>query len=76
MTLTDTDRRLLDFADQHWRARGNHADAIRAEFGITVTRFWQRVNNLLDREDALAYAPLTVNRLIRLRTPAQTRRAM
>lgn len=63
MTLTDTDRRLLDFADQHWRARGNHADAIRAEFGITVTRFWQKVNNLLDREDALAYAPLTVNRL-------------
>lgn len=67
MTLTDTDRRLLDFAGQHWQARGNHADAIRAEFDLTVTRFWQKVNNLLDREDALAYAPLTVNRLRRLR---------
>ena len=67
MTLTDADRALLDFADQRWKARGNHADAIRAEFGITVTRFWQKVNNLLDREDALDYAPLTVNRLRRLR---------
>lgn len=67
MTLTDTDRRILDFADQRWQQRGNHADAIRAEFGLTVTRFWQKVNNLLDREDALAYAPLTVNRLRRLR---------
>ncbi|WP_287001198.1 MULTISPECIES: DUF3263 domain-containing protein [Gordonia] len=67
MTLTDADRRLLDFADQHWRARGSHADAIRAEFGITVTRFWQKVNNLLDREDALAHNPILVNRLRRLR---------
>lgn len=65
--MTDEERRMLDFAGQRWNHRGTQADAIRAEFGLTVTRFWQRVSQLLDREDALAYDPVTVNRLRRLR---------
>ena len=65
--MTDEERRMLDVAGQRWNYAGNQADVIRSEFGVSVTRFWQRVNNLLDREDALAYAPTTVNRLRRLR---------
>lgn len=65
--MTDEDRALLDFADKHWRYAGNQADAIMAQFGISVTRYWQRVNRLLDTEEALAYNPVLVNRLRRLR---------
>lgn len=65
--MTDEDRRLLDMAGRRWNHSGAMAEAINAEFGLSVTRFWQRVNNLCDTEEALAYAPLTVNRLRRLR---------
>ena len=65
--MTDEDRRMLDFAARQWRYRGNHADAIDREFGLSVTRFWQRVNALLDTEEALAHDPVTVNRLRRIR---------
>lgn len=65
--LSDEECALLDFADQQWRYAGNQADAIMAEFGITITRYWQRVNQLLDREEALAHNPILVNRLRRLR---------
>ncbi|UEA61357.1 DUF3263 domain-containing protein [Gordonia otitidis] len=69
--MTDEDRRLLDMAGQRWNHSGAMADAIRTEFGMSVTRFWQRVNRLCDTEEALAYAPLTVNRLRRLRVAAR-----
>lgn len=67
--MTDEDRALLDFAAHRWNYAGNQAEAVRAEFDISVTRFWQRVNNLLDDPDALAHAPVVVNRLRRLRSP-------
>ena len=65
--MTDDDRRMLDFAGRWWRTSGAAEDAIRREFGISTTRFWQRVNRLCDDPDALAYAPTTVTRLRRLR---------
>ncbi|QTF82283.1 helix-turn-helix DNA binding protein [Gordonia phage ZiggyZoo] len=66
--MTDDDRALLDFAAHRWIYAGNQAEAVRTEFGISVTRFWQRVNNLLDDPEALAHAPTLVNRLRRLRS--------
>ena len=72
--MTDDDRAVLDFAGRRWNHRGNQADAIRAEFDMSVTRFYQRVNTLLDDPEALAYAPQLVNRLRRVRsTRAQWR---
>ena len=65
--MTDEDRRLLDMAGQRWNHAGNHADAVRTEFGMSVTRFWQKVSRLLDDPDALEYSPQTVYRLRRLR---------
>ncbi|AVP42264.1 helix-turn-helix DNA binding protein [Gordonia phage Fenry] len=66
--MTEDDRALLDFAAHRWNYAGNQAEAVRTEFDMTVTRFWQRVNNLLDDPEALAYAPTLVNRLRRLRS--------
>lgn len=40
---------------------------MRVELDISLTRFWQLVNRLIDRQDALAHDPVTVNRLRRIR---------
>ncbi|MFT4397915.1 DUF3263 domain-containing protein [Gordonia lacunae] len=73
--MTDDDRRALDFAALRWNHSGNQADAIRTEFDLSVTRFWQRVNTLLDDPEALAYAPQLVNRLRRIRSTRAQRRS-
>ena len=65
--LADRDRRILDFADQWWRTAGAAEDAIRAEFGMTATRYYQHLNRLLDDPYAEAYNPVLVHRLRRLR---------
>jgi hypothetical protein len=65
--LTDLERELLDFAGLTWRSRGLQEQEIRRRFDMSATRFWQLVNALLERPEALAYAPTTVRRLQRLR---------
>ena len=64
--MNDDDRRLLDFAARRFSSPGAHAAAVRAELGLSVTRYWQRVGALLDDEEALAYSSVVVNRLRRI----------
>jgi len=64
--MTDDDRRLLDFAARRFSSPGAHAAAAREEFGLSVTRYWQRVANLCRDPEALAYSPVVVNRLRRI----------
>ncbi|QYC53717.1 helix-turn-helix DNA-binding domain protein [Gordonia phage Leroy] len=66
--MTDDDRRMLDLAGQRWNYAGSLEQTVRDEFGVSLTRFYQRVNQLIDTEEALAYDPVVVNRLRRLRT--------
>ncbi|AZS12328.1 helix-turn-helix DNA binding protein [Gordonia phage Kenna] len=66
--MTDEERRMLDLAGQRWNYPGSLEQRVRDEFGISLTRFYQRVNQLIDTEEALAYSPVVVNRLRRLRT--------
>ena len=74
--MTEDDRRMLDFAGQWWHNAGATEDAIAREFGLSATRYWQRVNRLLDDPEATAYAPDTVNRLWRLRDVRSRRRGV
>lgn len=67
MALSDVDRAMLDMEGQTWPHPGVKEDLIRERFDLSPTRYYQRLNALLRREDALAYAPVTVNRLRRLR---------
>lgn len=67
MALIDTDKALLDFAARWYRYPGAQEQAMRDELGIGPTTYWRRVNDLIDRPAALAYAPATVNRLRRMR---------
>lgn len=41
--------------------------AIREYLGMSATRYYQRLRRLIDEDDALAYDPLTVRRLRRMR---------
>ncbi|MDP1877965.1 MAG: DUF3263 domain-containing protein [Actinomycetota bacterium] len=65
--LTDQEKAVLDFAARWWRYRGAQEEAMTVELGLSSTRFWQIVNTLIDRQEALAYAPTTVHRLRRER---------
>ena len=40
---------------------------IREQFGISASEYYEALNNLIDRDDALAASPLLVKRLRRLR---------
>jgi hypothetical protein len=65
--LTDKDRAILDFERQHSRYLGAKDAEVRTRFGVTLARYHEWLNALLDRPEALAHAPATVRRLRRLR---------
>lgn len=65
--LSERDRAVLDLAGRRFRYAGSREVAIRDELDMSPTRFHQRLNALLDDARALAYAPMTVNRLRRER---------
>ena len=74
MPLTDLKRHLLDFASLWWKYAGAQEQAIRDRFDLSGTAYWRKVNDLLDRPEALAYAPTTVKRLQRVRGERQQAR--
>jgi hypothetical protein len=65
--MTEQQLQVLAFERSWWRYAGSKEEAIAAEFGVSPTRYYQQLNALLDREDALAADPLLVRRLLRLR---------
>ncbi len=73
--LTETDRRILDFERDRSGDPAARQEAVRAEFGISATRYFQRLNLLLDEPAALAYDPLVVRRLRRERDRRQFERS-
>ncbi len=74
--MNDTDQAILAFENEWWRGAGNKERVIRERFGLSTTRYYQRLNSLLDKPEALAEQPTLVNRLLRLRdSRAEFRRA-
>lgn len=67
MPLSDRDRAVLDF-EARWTGHGGaKEEAVRGELGLTPARYYQVLGRLIDQGDALAYAPMLVHRLRRLR---------
>ena len=66
--LTDRERVILAFERQWWKYAGAKDQAIREIFGISPTRYYQLVNDLIEKNEALEADPLLVKRLRRLRT--------
>src|SRR5690606_13048258 len=66
-TLGDREAGILDFERQWWRFGGAKETAIREQFAMSATEYYQVLNALLDSEHALAYDPMLVKRLRRMR---------
>lgn len=65
--LTDLERQVLDFERLRWRFAGAREAAIREQFDMSPTRYYQLRNAVIDKPAALVYAPSLVKRLRRLR---------
>lgn len=74
MPLTPTDRDMIVFARRFWLHAGNRESAIRAEFGISETAYWQQLNRIVDEPAALEFDPFTTRRIQRLRDSRQRSR--
>ncbi|MCA0332216.1 MAG: DUF3263 domain-containing protein [Actinobacteria bacterium] len=66
-TLTDREREILAFERQWWKYAGAKEKAIRELFDLSSTRYYQLLNALIDRPEALEADPMLVNRLRRIR---------
>jgi hypothetical protein len=73
--LSRREHEMLTFERQWWRRPGAKETAIRDRFGVTPTRYYQVLNALVDRPDALVVDPLLIRRLRRLRTARQRTRS-
>jgi hypothetical protein len=73
--LTDREREILAFERQWWKYPGLKEQAIHELFGVSPTRYYQLVNRLIDKREALEADPMLVKRLRRLRSGRQRARS-
>jgi hypothetical protein len=74
--LSDLEVRILDFERQWWKYAGAKDAAIKDLFQISAKEYYELLNNLIDREDALAASPLLIKRLRRLREARVSSRSL
>ncbi len=73
--LTRREHDILSFERQWWKYAGSKEDAIKELFAMSATRYYQVLNALVERPEALAADPMLVKRLRRLRASRQKARA-
>lgn len=73
--LTETEQQILAFERQWWKYGGAKETAVRELFSMSATRYYQVLNELIDREAALAAEPMLVKRLRRMRDARQRERS-
>src|ERR1700722_5090 len=61
--LSERDMRVLAFERGTWRTAGAKEQAIAEVLGITATRYYQLLNELIDTPEALRFDPTLVKRL-------------
>lgn len=67
ITLDPRAREILALEQQWFQFSGIKEQRVRELFGVSLTRYYQELNAILDDPVAIAHDPLTVNRLRRLR---------
>jgi hypothetical protein len=70
--LSQRECEILAFERQWWRYAGAKEQAVKEKFDMSATRYYQVLNALIDRPDALTFDPMLVKRLRRMRA-ARTR---
>ena len=64
---SELDLRLLDFEREWWRYGASKESGVKENFGISLSQYYERLNHLIDSDEALTAQPLLVKRLRRLR---------
>lgn len=67
MALSDRDRAILDLERSWWKDSGPKEDVIRARLGMSPTRYYELLGDLIASPEAAAHDPLLVRRLRRVR---------
>lgn len=73
-SLSDRDKAILDFEREWWQHPGSKEDSIRQVFGLSAARYYQVLGPLISSQVALAYDPMLVKRLQRLRDERRSNR--
>ena len=73
--LTKREAEILAFERQWWKYAGAKETAVRDLFDMSATRYYQVLNALIDRPEALVADPMLVKRLRRLRATRQRTRS-
>lgn len=73
--LDERDLAILVFERQWWRYAGAKEQAVREQFDLSPTRYYQVLNALIDRPEALVADPMLVKRLRRLRAARREQRS-
>src|SRR5688572_5850261 len=72
--LDDRSREILDFEREAWKLKIPKERAIRERFGFSAARYHQLLHRTVDHPQALAYDPMLVRRIIRVREARRRRR--
>ena len=73
--LSEQDMRILAFERSWWRLAGAKERDILEVFDVPVTRYYQLLNALIDRPEAVEFDPVLVTRLRRQRSERSHLRA-
>jgi len=66
---------MLEFERTWWRHAGAKESSIKELFNLTPPAYYQLLNNLIDRQEALMAQPILVKRLRRIRDARTTARS-
>lgn len=71
--LTDQQKQMIDVAGGTYKYAGSLEVEAQAKFGLSPTRYWQEINQLIQTEAAVAYKPALVAKLRGRRTSRAAR---
>lgn len=73
--LTERAQAILAFERQWWKYPGKKEQAIRELFGMSDTRYYQILNQLMESREAMVADPMLIKRLRRMRASRHRTRA-
>lgn len=70
----EREQQILELERYWWKYAGAKERTIRERFEMSATRYYRLLNEIIDMPEALAYDPILVKRLQRLRSFRQRQR--
>ncbi len=73
--LSEADMRILAFERRWWRYPGAKEQAIQEVLEMSSTRYYQLLNQLIDKPESLQFDPVLIKRLRRQRSRRERMRS-